>query len=313
MIRTDKYGSSIKYLLATIIILFMALSVCFYIAGLHAKNRNLIQLNQTLQSALGKEQRENADLTNTVRGLERLLQNERAAVRGHKDSSYQKLYPDLKATPAAEYTPIDPKVIYLTFDDGPFAMTDRYLNLLKSHDVKATFFVVGRSDPVSMARMKRMADEGHTVAPHTYTHIYKTVYDSVENYLHDFKRINDLITLATGQKPDILRFPGGSVNVYNKNTYRQIIAEIQRRGYTYYDWSISAGDTAKNASAKSTEENIMRKIQGTQHKIVLMHEGKDSTLEALESLIVKLKKQGYKFEKLTNEVKPIQLKFRQEV
>lgn len=314
MTGSEKYGFSIKYLAATIIILFMALAVCFYIAGLRAKGRELLLLNHNLQSALIKEREENNELTQKVKRLEMLLHNERAAAvkRTAASGPYQKLFPDLKATPAAKYAPVDPKVIYLTFDDGPYAMTDRYLDLLKSHDVKATFFIVGRSDPASVARIKRMADEGHTVAPHSYTHIYKTVYESVESYLHDFKRINDLVAKVTGQKPDILRFPGGSVNIYNKNTYRQIIAEVQRRGYTYYDWSITAYDTAKDVSAKSAEENIMNKIQGTRHKIILMHEGKEATLEALENIIVKLKKQGYRFERLTNEIRPVQLKFRTE-
>ena len=77
------------------------------------------------------------------------------------------------------------KVIYLTFDDGPSdAITKAILNILKDEGVKATFFVtMSGSDSV----IKREYNEGHTVALHTASHNYKTVYSSVNGYLDCFQ------------------------------------------------------------------------------------------------------------------------------
>jgi len=246
-------------------------------------------------------------LENRILPSERESEQKKEAAEETETPAYQKLYPDLYVTPIAEHDPVDSKVIYLTFDDGPFAMTDSYLELLGKHGVTATFFVIGRNDAASRARMKRIASAGHTLAPHSYTHDYGKIYASVDDFLHDFKKISDLVYSITGQKPAVFRFPGGSVNIYNKKVCRLIIDEMLRRGYTYYDWSISAADTAKNATAATTEENVLRKLDKTAHKIVLMHEGKKHTLSALDSLIETLKKGGYTFAGITAKTKPVRL------
>lgn len=309
MLDADKNQSSIKYMLATIALVAVALAVCFYVARLSAENKRLAQMNRSLIAAVEKERNKSAWFAEEMRILEYRLQKESKseAIMTLPPASYRKLFPDLNVAPAASFKPIDPKVVYLTFDDGPFIMSDSYLDVLKKHGVKATFFVIGRADEASRARLKRMADEGHTVAPHSYTHKYNKIYASVAEYLHDFKHINDLIESATGQKPDIFRFPGGSANTYNRHTRTEIIDEMHRRGYTHYDWSISSEDTGKNANAKSTKENIMGNIEHTPHKIILLHEGKLDTLVALEDIIVDLKRRGYRFERLTNDVTPIRM------
>lgn len=305
----NKNSRSTALLIATVISVVAVLAICFYVANLNAENKRLTQINRNLLAAVEKEKQENAWLSEEMRALAQRLQGERIAgfSANLPAETYRKLYPDLKVAPAGKFQKTDPKVIYLTFDDGPFAETDLYLDLLKKLDVKATFFVVGRGDDVSIARIKRMSDDGHTVAPHSYTHGYKKIYASVTEFLHDFKHTNDLIVQATGQKPDIFRFPGGSVNAYNKETQRQIIDEMHRRGYTYYDWSISAADIAGNGAAETAEDNIISKIRSTPHKIVLMHEDGNDDLEFMEKVIVKLKEQGYRFEKLTNKVEPVRL------
>lgn len=309
MLNANKNQSSIKYMLATIAFVAVALAICFYVARLSAENKRLAQINRSLIAAVEKERNKSAWFAEEMRSLEHRLQkqNKSETYMTLPPSSYRKLFPDLNVTPAASFKPIDPKVVYLTFDDGPFVMSDNYLDVLKKHGVKATFFVIGRADEASKARLKRMADEGHTVAPHSYTHKYNKIYASVAEFLHDFKHINDLIESATGQEPDIFRFPGGSVNTYNRETRTDIIDEMHRRGYTHYDWSISSRDTEKNATVKSTKENILENIDNVPHKIILMHEGKLDTLVALEEIIVELKRRGYRFERLTKDVLPIRM------
>jgi len=123
-----------------------------------------------------------------------------------------------------------------------------------------------------------------------------------------------LALLQKNQRPRILNYrakaryislSGGSVNIYNKKACRLIIDEMLRRGYTYYDWGISAADTAKNAAAAATEENVLRKLNKTAHKIVLMHKGKKHTLSALDSLIKTLKEGGCTFAEITAKTKPV--------
>ena len=83
--------------------------------------------------------------------------------------------------------------------------------------------------------MKAVADAGHTVGVHSISHDYEKVYESVESYLADFNDTYNCIYEATGVKPRFFRFPGGSINNYNRFVYMQIIAEMTRRGFVYFD------------------------------------------------------------------------------
>ena len=109
-------------------------------------------------------------------------------------------------------------------------------------------------------------------------------------------------------KPEIFRFPGGSINAYNAATYREIIAEMVRRGYTYYDWNSSSGDAGSgNVSKSEIVDNVLNTGKKISKKIVLMHDGKghSATADALPDVIEGLQKQGYKLEALTKDVKPV--------
>ena len=219
---------------------------------------------------------------------------------------YQRLYPDLYCTKSSEKIE-QAKTVYLTFDDGPSKETVELLKILKENNVKATFFVIGKADETSKAILKQITDEGHTIGVHSYTHIYKEIYESVEAYLKDFNSMSNLIYEATGVKPNIYRFPGGSINSYNEGTYRVIIEEMNRRGFTYYDWNVSSVDTNSNSSAKMIYRNVVDQVSNHSRSIVLFHDssGKCQTVQALDGIIQELKKQGYTFDRLSNKIKPI--------
>jgi peptidoglycan/xylan/chitin deacetylase (PgdA/CDA1 family) len=217
---------------------------------------------------------------------------------------YQKKYPDLYCAPQTVFVKKE-KTIYLTFDDGPSRYTESFLDILAKHNIKATFFVVGRNDPKSKEILKRIVKEGHTIAPHTYTHVYKEIYATVDSFLDDFKRIHDLIYETTGVNSNILRFPGGTVNVYNRRIYRELSAEMLRRGYTFFDWNVSAADADKNATVDSVIKNVINGVHENGINIVLMHDVSAQTLKALGETITLLKKKGFAFDRLTNEVAPV--------
>lgn len=104
--------------------------------------------------------------------------------------------------------------VALTFDDGPGAHTGRLLDALKEYDAKATFFVVGRvacENEENMALVKRMVDEGHEVANHSYSH-FNFLKISDNAVLKQISKTNETIASITGKKPTLLRPPYGSFN-----------------------------------------------------------------------------------------------------
>ncbi|GHU48949.1 hypothetical protein FACS1894127_0820 [Clostridia bacterium] len=222
---------------------------------------------------------------------------------------YESLYPNLYGERANEWVVKD-KMVYLTFDDGPSIYTERVLDILKEKDVKATFFVVGNS----VEKMKngseilnRVVNEGHTLAVHCNYHDYKTIYKSVEAYLADFNTAHELIYDLTGVNADIFRFPGGSNTGYNKAVRSQLFNEMERRGFTFYDWNASTGDSSSAITVESAYENAVAKSKSANRLIILIHDTKKPSVDALARIIDRYRDLGFSFDRLLNEDKPIVL------
>lgn len=220
--------------------------------------------------------------------------------------SYRNKYPELYATAPDKFIEKD-NTVYLTFDDGPSNNTKDILNILDKYNIKATFFVVGNESDKGKQYLKEIVKRGHSIGIHSYSHDYNKIYASVDNYLDDFYLTYNYVYKNTGVKPTIFRFPGGSINTYNQTIYKQIVAEMLRRGFVYYDWNVSAEDASTSASWSSIYNNVTKAMNGKSRAVVLLHTGPTSqpTVTVLEDLIKKLKTQGYKFDKLENKDKPI--------
>jgi peptidoglycan/xylan/chitin deacetylase (PgdA/CDA1 family) len=224
--------------------------------------------------------------------------------------AYQDMYPEMYATLPDEWK-IRDKAVYLTFDDGPTIYTEKVLDTLREKKVKATFFVVGASivkqgeDGIRL--LNRMADEGHTIAIHCNVHDYKQVYASVEAYLTDFNNVYTKIHEVTGIRADIYRFPGGSVNKFNKAVRDELFAEMDRRGFTYYDWNASSGDSSSKITPEAAFWNATSKAGKASRIILLMHDTKKASVDALADIIDRYAELGYTFMPLSNEEKPIKL------
>lgn len=220
---------------------------------------------------------------------------------------YQKLYPEMKAE-AGTFAENDAKAVYLTFDDGPSSNTEAILDALKQTGQKATFFVVGKNIAGREAVVKRIVEEGHTIGIHGYSHDYGATYESVEAFLEDFHQAYDAVYQACGVYPTVFRFPGGSVNAYSRATYQQIIAEMVRRGFVYYDWNVSSEDaTGKAYTAGELIQTVMAGVAKEEHPIVLLHDAADKkeTANAVAALVEQLQSQGYYCDKLTPTVQPV--------
>ncbi|MEZ3455633.1 MAG: polysaccharide deacetylase [Oscillospiraceae bacterium] len=227
---------------------------------------------------------------------------------------YMKLYPELYAENPPEHFKEDSGTVYLTFDDGPSDRTSDILEILDRYGIKATFFVCGGEDEKSQQLMRDIVNAGHTIGIHSISHDYEKIYSSVESYLDDFNETYMCVYNATGVKPQIFRFPGGSINNYNRFTYMQIIAEMTRRGFVYYDWNVSGEDAVHGADWTSIYNNIMSGIKSNtaDRAIVLLHDSqsKENTVLVLEDIIDRLLEDGYKFDKLDNTVNPATFTYR---
>ncbi len=181
--------------------------------------------------------------------------------------------------------------VYLTFDDGPSSNSDEILNILDDYNVKATFFVVGREDEHSLAVYKRIVDEGHTIAMHSYSHNYSALYSSLDTFQSDLERIQNLIYDTTGVECDLYRFPGGSSNQVSNADMTEYIKYLNDQGIRYLDWNVASGDATSVAySSDDLVENVMSDVVKYKTSVVLMHDAdnKNATVEALPKLIEQL-------------------------
>jgi len=235
--------------------------------------------------------------------------------RNVQDSS--QLIPSLE-TQEAETYPVDPsdtpspKKAYLTFDDGPSGVTPRILDILNKLDIKATFFVIGRTSEADVATLKRIQAEGHSIGLHSYSHRYQQIYHSVSDYLSDFNAIEEWVFSVIGTRPCIFRFPGGSNNATaNKKIMADIADEMTRRGYRYYDWNVIAHDDQKEVyPAEVLLQNVKKSAEGKLDRdlILLFHDNstRKTTPEVLPQVVAYFREQGYSFDRITPETPPIQ-------
>lgn len=224
------------------------------------------------------------------------------------ESPYTDIYPDMMVNAPAESDYVrEIGTVYLTFDDGPSDNTYSILSYLEQYNVKATFFVVPNRSEGCYAKLKAIAAAGHSIGVHSASHVYKDIYSSVEAYLDDFHEAWDIIYDATGIKTEIFRFPGGSVNDFNTETRDKIIQEMTRRGFRYYDWNVESGDV-DGATWTDMYNSIPSDIANCYRSIVLMHDSNSTpnTVLVLGDVLHALVSDGYKFDKINNDTRPVQ-------
>ncbi len=206
--------------------------------------------------------------------------------------------PPMPSMPEGSYgTPTKPngRVIYLTFDDGPGPYTAKLLDILDKYGVKATFFVVNTGYTYLLPRM---AAAGHTIGVHSVTHKYSQIYASESAYFNDVKKMQDIIYSYTGQTPTIVRFPGGSSNTvsrFNPGIMTRLTDMLEDMGYRYFDWSVDSMDAGGASSSSEVYYNVINAVSRRQVSIVLQHDIKGFSVNAVESIIQWGLANGYTF------------------
>lgn len=190
--------------------------------------------------------------------------------------------------------------IYLTFDDGPQASTTtKILNTLKEEGIKATFFVTNSG---ADSLISREYTEGHSIGLHTASHTYSKVYASDDAFFNDLKKVSDRVKRITGIESKIIRFPGGSSNTvsrhYSSKIMTRLTKEVVNRGYKYYDWNVDSDDAGSCRTAKCVYNNVTSSLSKNKCNMVLMHDVKSYTAEALKDVIEYGKSHGYTFKKI---------------
>ena len=205
---------------------------------------------------------------------------------------------------------ISDKTIYLTFDDGPSYLTNEILDILKEENVPATFFVTSHQIDKYQNIIKREYTENHTVAVHTATHNYSYIYSSEQNYFNDLTEIRNKVFTIIGEKPRIIRLPGGSSNTISKKYSPGIMTRITEilthNDFYYYDWNIDSMDASGHIDENQIYNNVITHLKsGT--NIILMHDSptKMTTVGALRNIIKYGKEGGYTFAKITKKTPQI--------
>lgn len=195
----------------------------------------------------------------------------------------------------------EPKIMYLTFDDGPSKHTQQVLDLLDQYSIKATFFVTGE-DPEHVGLIKAIHEKGHALGIHTYSHDYASIYQSPEAYFQDIEKVANLIQQQAGIQTHILRFPGGSSNTisrkYCEGIMSQLVKQVEEKGYAYYDWNVHNGDGDPSISPDNLYEQLMSELEGKTSAMVLMHDGagNGNTIASLDTVLRQLVKDGWTFQ-----------------
>ena len=263
------------------------------------KYDNLFKENEKLVSDIKKEEKRKEELETTSRenlekkeSLEKIINKKEEEIKKENQNYTKK---------------VTGKVIYLTFDDGPSIYTEDILNTLDKYNVKATFFVTCSGSLDKYA--KKIIEKGHTLGLHTCTHRYNTIYSSEGNYFNDLNSISNKVEELTGYKSKYIRFPGGSSNTisrFNKGIMTRLTQKVTEDGYKYYDWNIDSGDAA-GADKEGVYNNVISALKNHNYStnMVLMHDIKVSTKDALDSIIKDALDMGYTFSNIndyTNEV-----------
>ena len=204
----------------------------------------------------------------------------------------------LKLSDAYYIGDVSQKKIYLTFDAGyENGYTENILDVLKKHNVKATFFLVGNFIETAPELVKRMVNEGHTVGNHTMTHPDMSSISDIESFKKEVGGLEDLYKEVTGK--DMLKIYRPPQGKYSEENLKM----AQSMGYKTVFWSLAYVDWYNDA--QPTREQAFDKLLPRIHNgaIVLLHSTSKTNSEILDELLSKWEDMGYELSPITELIK----------
>lgn len=179
--------------------------------------------------------------------------------------------------------PSDAPYLAMTFDDGPHpSLTPALLDTLKARDIRATFFVIGSMAARYPDVIRRMADEGHEIGNHTWSHVFLKSHDD-EAILDEIDRTAALVETLTGRAPALLRPPYGAL------TPRQRDMVHEARGLPTVLWSVDPEDWTDPGSDAITARILASARPGA---IVLSHDIRPGTVAAMPDTLDQISESG---------------------
>ena len=172
--------------------------------------------------------------------------------------------------------------------------------LLKSEDIKASFFVIGKSVDAHPEIVKRAYNEGHYIANHGYDHNNAVLYQSSESFINEIEKTDLAIGKAIGIDDycsHIFRFPNGFMSPLYKSKKKKAVSLLSNLNYAYIDWNCLNNDSIKKYSPSQLLNNLKKSCKNKKTLIILMHDTKDvsDSSMALKDSIAYIKSQGYEF------------------
>lgn len=174
------------------------------------------------------------------------------------------------------------KKIALTFDDGPHPVyTEQVLQVLDQGNIPATFFLLGQNIEEHQDLVKEIDAKGHLIGNHTYHHVQVTSLP-LDQACEEIQKTSDLIESLTGKGTEYVRPPFG--------TWSEGLED--RLNLIPVMWTIDTLDW----TTENVDEIVCRVTeQAEENGIILMHDGYESTVQALERFIPLLEAEGYEF------------------
>lgn len=179
------------------------------------------------------------------------------------------------------------KKIALTFDDGPNEFTLEVLNILDKHDIKATFFCIGKNIEKNKEILTEIDAKGHLTGNHTWSHHKWFDFFPPKKMKEDIVKNAKLIYEQTGKRVKLFRPPYGVTNP----TLKKAIAGLN---YQTIGWSLRSLDTIKKP------EKVIKKLNQkiSPGDIVLLHDNQKEITQILESFIIFAKENSYQIVRL---------------
>jgi peptidoglycan/xylan/chitin deacetylase (PgdA/CDA1 family) len=182
--------------------------------------------------------------------------------------------------------PVSGQYIAITFDDGPHPQnTPRLLDMLAARNIKATFYVIGRSVDLHPGVLRRTVAEGHEIGNHSHTHrLLSKLSDS--EVRQEMQRCQDAIGRAAGVRPRTMRPPYGGL----LQSQRQLVHD--EFGYPTILWSVDPLDWKRPGPSVVASRIISGTTSGG---IVLAHDLHSQTVDAMPATLDGLLRKGFKF------------------